>query len=277
MSAVKEPAIASPVAGDVVILCGGRGTRLSEETATIPKPMVRIGGMPILWHIMKMYAHFGFRRFVLALGYRAETVKEFFVAYRATGSDLTLRMDPGTHPEYHGAMDEKDWEITFADTGLNTLKGGRIKRIERYLKSDVIHLTYGDGVADVDLRALYQFHLRHGRIGTVTAVRPPSRFGEMRLNGDLVEHFEEKPQLDSGFINGGFFVFQRRLLGYLTAAEDCDFEFGPLQRLAQDGELVAYRHLGFWQCMDNVRERDYLNRLWDERRAPWRVWEPAQP
>ena len=257
---------------EVVILCGGMGSRLSEETVLKPKPMVEIGGKPILWHIMKIYAYYGYRKFVLALGYRGEDIKKFFYDYRIMAADFTLVMHPDESPQIHNLYEYSDWEITFVDTGLNTLKGGRIKRLEKYIKSDNFLLTYGDGVADINIDDLYGFHTSHGKIGTVTAVRPPSRFGELVLSGEEVTRFEEKPQLGSGVINGGFLVLKRDFLEYLTPDEECDFEFGALQKLAQDGQLRAYHHIGFWQCMDNVRDRDYLNKLWDDNQAQWKVW-----
>jgi glucose-1-phosphate cytidylyltransferase len=257
---------------DIIILCGGRGTRLSEETEKKPKPMVEIGSMPILWHIMKIYSHYGFNRFILALGYRGYDIKQYFYNYRITGGDFALTLDPNFDLKYFNHSNEKKWEIVFIDTGEETLKGGRIKRLEKYIESDPFHLTYGDGVGDIDLNRLVSFHESHHCIGTVTAVRPPSRFGEMTLECDRVTRFEEKPQMDSGYINGGFFVFKKKMLSYLTSAEDCDFEFGPLQQLAKDGQLMAYRHDGFWQCMDNVRERDYLDQQVRSGNAPWMVW-----
>ena len=257
---------------EVVILCGGKGLRLSEETVLKPKPMVEIGGRPILWHIMKIYAHYGYNKFILALGYRGEHIKEYFYNYRILSSDFTLTMDPHKSPKIHNTHEDSDWEITFVDTGMDTLKGGRIKRLEKYIKSDNFHLTYGDAVADVDIGKLFDFHTSGNSIGTVTAVRPPSRFGEMALAGDKVVEFEEKPQLGTGVINGGFFVFKKEFMRYLTPDINCDFEFGALQKLAQDGELHAYNHTGFWQCMDNVRDRDYLNKLWDNNEADWKVW-----
>ena len=257
---------------DVVILCGGRGTRLSEETTKKPKPMVEIGGMPILWHIMKIYSYYGFNRFILALGYKGSQIKEYFYNYRITNADFSLSLDPRSDPKYFNHSDEIDWEIVFVDTGIETLKGGRIKRVEKYIESDLFHLTYGDGVSDVDLSKVVKFHESHGCIGTVTAVHPPSRFGEMALEGENVLEFEEKPQMGSGYINGGFFVFNKTMLLYLTDDESCDFEFGPLQRIAREGKLKAFRHDGFWQCMDNVRERDYLDHLIRTNNAPWTVW-----
>ena len=256
----------------MVILCGGAGTRLREETEIKPKPMVEIGGKPILWHIMKIYSSYGFNKFVLALGYKGEYIKNFFYQYRFTCNDFTINLDPHTPPKIHSPGNESKWEITCVDTGEKTLKGGRIKRLEPYIEGEYFHLTYGDGVGDVDIAELDRFHQSHNSIGTVTAVRPPSRFGEMIIREDYVTSFEEKPQLGTGVINGGFFVFKREMLNYLTPEEGCDFEFGPLQKLAGEGDLRVYRHDGFWQCMDNVRERDYLNKLWERGDAPWRTW-----
>jgi glucose-1-phosphate cytidylyltransferase len=256
----------------VVILCGGKGTRLAEETVARPKPMVEIGGKPMLWHIMKYYAAFGFNDFVLALGYKAGYIKDFFYHYRLTSADFTITLDPNVDPVIHGSAERDPWKITCVDTGEETLKGGRIKRVEEHLDGEPFMLTYGDGVADIDLRALLESHRATGGIGTVTGVRPPSRFGEMVLDGDKVVSFEEKPQLAQGVINGGFFVFEPAFLDYLTTDEDCDLEFGALQKLAGDGQLHLYRHDGFWQCMDNVRERDYLESLYESGEAPWKVW-----
>lgn len=257
---------------EVVILCGGKGTRLSEETVLKPKPMVEIGGRPILWHIMKIYSHYGYNRFILALGYLGEHVKKYFYDYRLLASDFTLKMEPGRPPQIHNSHEHINWEITFVDTGPDTLKGGRIKRVEKYISSDNFLLTYSDGVANVDINKLYDFHLSHSNIGTVTAVKPPSRFGELLISGDKVTKFEEKPQLGTGEINGGFFVFRKKFLDYLTPDADCDFEFGALDKLAQDGELRVHHHKGFWQCMDNVRDRDYLNKLWANNEAEWKLW-----
>lgn len=258
---------------DVIILCGGKGTRLSEETVMKPKPMVEIGGLPILLHIMRIYSHYGFKRFILALGYKGEQIKQYFYNYRLTSGDLQLELNPEIPPTYFNHSEERDWDITLVDTGPETLKGGRIKRVEKYIKSDSFHLTYGDGVSNVDLDKLVEFHDSHDCIGTVSAVHPPSRFGEMVLKGDSVLEFEEKPQMGGGYINGGFFVFDKKIFSYLTGDEQCDFEFGPLQQIAQEGKLRAFRHDGFWQCMDNVRERDYLNKLIKTNKAPWTVWE----
>jgi glucose-1-phosphate cytidylyltransferase len=257
----------------VVILCGGMGTRMKEETEIRPKPMVEIGGKPILWHIMKIYSHYGFKEFVLALGYKGEFIKQYFYQYRITCHDFTVRLDATMPLSVYGTSEENDWEITCVDTGMSTLKGGRIKRLEPFLDGEAFHLTYGDAVADVDIGKLWAFHQQHGSLGTVTGVRPPSRFGEMELEEDCVVKFEEKPQMTGGKINGGFFVFQRKFLDYLTADEDCDLEFGALQKLSEERQLRIFRHEGFWQCMDNVRERDYLNDLWKSGEAPWKVWD----
>ncbi len=242
---------------DVVILCGGMGTRLSEETETKPKPMVEIGGMPILWHIMKYYSHYGFKKFILALGYKGEYIKKYF-----------NRANP--------LLRENGCEVICVDTGLNTLKGGRIKRLESYINSDCFHLTYGDGLSTVDLNKLAAFHLKHKKTGTVTAVHPPSRFGEMLIKGRRVMEFEEKPQLTTGYINGGFFVFNRKFLDHLTAGEKCDLEFGALQKLSRHGGLMAYKHKGYWQCMDTIRDARHLNKVWDAGNPPWKIWEEGR-
>ena len=258
---------------DAVILCGGKGTRLSEETIEKPKPMVEIGGKPILWHIMKIYSHYGIKRFILALGYKGDKIKEYFFNYKFIGTDYSLKLDQENKIKYLNNSNENDWEIVFVDTGEDTLKGGRIKRIEKYINSDVFHLTYGDGVSDVNLNELIKCHQSHNCIGTVTAVRPPSRFGELNINDDdTVISLEEKPQMGKGLINGGFFIFDKRMLSHLNKDKNCDFEFGPLQEIASSGQLKAFKHNGFWQCMDNIRERDYLNKLIQDEKAPWMLW-----
>ena len=257
---------------DVVILCGGKGTRLSEETNLRPKPMVEIGGKPILRHIMKYYSSFGFNRFILALGQKQDYIKKYFYNYKTTNSDFTLNLAPETSPTFHKSGNESNWEITFIDTGLETLKGGRIKRIEKYLKSDKFHLTYGDGVSNINLDELVKFHDSHNKIATVSAVRPPSRFGEMIIDNDDVKNFDEKSQMHTGYINGGFFVLNKKVMEYLTDNENCDFEFGPLQEIVKNKQLKAFKHSGFWQCMDNVRERDFLDKLTKQGKAPWVKW-----
>lgn len=259
----------------VIILCGGFGTRLREETEIRPKPMVEIGGKPILWHIMKLYSFYGFNEFVLALGYKGEHIKNYFYNYRITSANFTISLDPAIPPRMFSRSDEYQWQVTCVDTGENTLKGGRIKRLQPYVDGEDFHLTYGDGIGDVNIAELTRFHLSHKCTGTVTGVRPPSRFGEMLVEADYVLHFEEKAQLGTGIINGGFFVFNRAFFDYLTDDENCDLEFGPLQQLSHERKLKVYRHSGFWQCMDNVRERDYLNKVWKSGNVPWRVWTNA--
>lgn len=254
---------------EVVILCGGKGTRLSEETITRPKPMVEIGGMPILWHIMKLYSSYGYKKFILALGYKSNYIKEYFYNLRISASDFTLQMKPDHQPIFYNSMEENDWEITFVDTGEDTLKGARVKKIEKYIKSDNFFLTYGDGLSNVNLNSLLNYHESKKTIATVTAVHPPSRFGEMQIYDGLVTNFEEKPQMETGYINGGFFVLNKKIMNYLTTDEDCDLEFGALQKISAEGQLCAYIHNDFWQCMDNVRDRDYLDHLIKTKKAPW--------
>ena len=250
-------------AKELVILCGGKGTRLGEETKKKPKPLVEIGGKPILWHIMKLYSSYGVKRFILALGYKGGKIKEYF----SPDIELEFKKDDKVCSFY---KIKQGWEIVFVNTGLETLKGGRIKRIEEYVKGGTFHLTYGDGIADINIDKLVDFHKSHNSLGTVTAVRPPSRFGELSIdNENNVIRLNEKPQMGQGLINGGFFVFDKKLFSYLNDSSSCDFEFGPLQLITKDGQLKAFQHSGFWQCMDNVRERDYLNELIKQNLAPW--------
>ncbi len=256
----------------VVILCGGIGTRLMEETETKPKPMIDIGKKPILWHIMKMYSTYGFNDFVLAAGYKGEMIKHYFFNYDAIKNDFTIELGKGIC-EVHKNHSEKGWKVTIVDTGESALKGCRIKRIERFIDSDIFMLTYGDGLADINLSDLLAFHKKHGKIGTVTGVRPPSRFGEMIVDMNKVISFTEKPQLSQGMINGGFFVFNRKIFNYLFSDEKCDFEVGPLEQLAKDGELMVYEHKGNWTCMDTQRDMIYLNSLWNSNRAFWKIWD----
>ena len=256
----------------VVILCGGFGTRLREETEFKPKPMVKIGDRPILWHIMKHYAHHGITEFVLVLGYKGEVIKEYFYNYEILNSDVTLELGRRESFEIHSQHDETGWRITLADTGHGTLKGGRLKRIEKYITGETFMMTYGDGLSDLDLSALLRWHESHGRLATVTGVSPISRFGELKLAGDRVASFSEKPEQTSEYINAGFFVFDRGVFDYLTPDEDCDFEFGAMEQIARAGELMIYRHDGFWACMDNQRDVDYLNEIWNRGEAPWKVY-----
>ncbi len=257
----------------VVILCGGKGTRLHEETGFKPKPMVMIGGKPILWHIMKIYAHAGFTDFVLCLGYKGDVIKKYFLDYDLMSCDFTLEFGESRKVLTHGAPMEKGWRITFADTGADAMTGCRLKRVEKYVDTEHLMLTYGDGVANIDVRKLFAFHKSHGKVGTVTGVRPPSRFGELLVEGDAVREFSEKPQTGSGFINGGFFVFDRRIFDYVEDNEKCTFEGQPLSRLASDRELFIYKLQTFWHCMDTYRDMETLNRLWESSHPDWKVWE----
>jgi glucose-1-phosphate cytidylyltransferase len=236
--------------------------------------MVEVGGRPILWHIMKLYAAQGFGEFVLAVGYKGERIKEYFLNYEAMNSDFTVRLGRPHEVQYHRAHAERDWVVTLADTGLAAQTGARIAKAARYLPADddVFFATYGDGVADIDLNALLAFHRAHGRLATVTGVRPPSRFGELLLDGDRVREFSEKPLGTQGRINGGFFVFSRGFLRYVTADDGCILERGPLERAAADGQLAMYAHDGFWQCMDTLRDTQLLQREWDGGHAPWKKW-----
>jgi len=254
---------------EVIILCGGKGTRLSEETKLKPKPMVEIGGKPILWHIMKSYSNYGYKKFILALGYKGHAIKSYFYNCRINQSDFTIKMDPLEKPTYHNTLIDSDWEISLIDTGEETLKGGRIKKLEKYIKNDNFFVTYGDGVADINIKKLLEFHKSHKKIATVSAVRPPSRFGEILIENDNVLSFEEKPQMKEGFINGGFFVFNRKIFNHLHDKVDCDLEFGTLQKIAENKQMNAFKHLGFWQCMDNIREKDYLNELSEKGKEMW--------
>jgi glucose-1-phosphate cytidylyltransferase len=255
----------------VVILCGGLGTRLREETEYRPKPMVEIGGRPILWHIMKSYSHHGFRDFVLCLGYRGSDIKKYFLDYEAMNSDFTVCLGR-REIQYHDEHPEQDFRVTLAETGSDTLTGGRLLRASKYLGADEdFLLTYGDGVSDVNIRQVVDFHRSHGKRATVTTVRPPSRFGVLELSaGGLVERFSEKPTLE-GWVNAGFFVFHRSILDYITG-DQCPLETTPLERLAAENQLMAYRHEGFFYAMDTYREYKYLNDIWAANQAPWKVW-----
>lgn len=256
----------------VVILCGGQGTRLREETEFRPKPLVEIGGRPILWHIMKLYGYHEFREFVLCLGYRGNMIKEYFLNYEVMNNDFTMDLGSRSEISYHGFHDEQGYEVTLADTGIECMTGARIKRVQKHVDGDTFLVTYGDGVSDVNIRALVAFHMDHGRLATVTTVRPTSRFGVLELDpSGVVVNFNEKPQLD-GWVNVGFFVFQRRVFDYLSKDPACVLEREPLQQLAKEGQLVAYRHEGFFYAMDTYREFKLLNDLWDTGKPPWKVW-----
>lgn len=253
----------------VVILAGGMGTRLAEETETRPKPMVEVGGQPILWHIMKHYAHYGFNEFYVALGYKGEMIKRFFLEYFSLSGDLTVNLSNGDVTPFNTKGD--DWVVHLTDTGLHTLGGGRIKRLAPLLKDRAFMATYGDGVANVNLKALAAFHRAQKKLATITAVRPPARFGELTFNGDLVAEFKEKPQIGAGWINGGFMVFEPGALDYIEGDQTI-LETHTLERLAADGQLAAYRHEGFWQCMDTLRDKRLLDGLWQRGEAPWKIW-----
>lgn len=252
-----------------VILAGGMGTRLAEETEIKPKPMVEIGGRPILWHIMKTYAHHGIDEFLIALGYKGNAIKRFFLEYYSLNGSMTLQLAHG-QVKRHGKQCE-DWTVHLIDTGIDTQTGGRLKRLQPHLQDGTFMLTYGDGVSDVDLQALLRFHRSHGRIATVTAVRPPARFGGLVFDGDLAVSFAEKPQIGEGWINGGFFVFEPQVFEYLEG-DGTNLEADTLPRLAADRQLGAYRHKGFWQCMDTLREKRFLESIWQSSK-PWKVWE----
>jgi glucose-1-phosphate cytidylyltransferase len=256
-----------------VILCGGIGTRLREETEFRPKPLVEIGGRPILWHIMKLYAHHGFREFVLCLGYRGSMIKEYFLNYEAMNNDFTICLGRQHKINYHEAHHEQDFHVTLAETGLETATGGRVKKVEKYVDDDdTFMVTYGDGVADLDVRALVDFHRSHGKLASVTMIRPHSRFGVLDVGetGEVAS-FAEKPQLQD-WASAGFFVFNRRVFDLLDG-ESCILEQEPLERLAKEGELMAYRHEGFFYAMDTYREYSHLNELWSSGNAPWKVWQ----
>jgi glucose-1-phosphate cytidylyltransferase len=254
----------------VVILAGGLGTRLSEETDIKPKPMVEIGGRPILWHIMKHYAHFGFSEFYIALGYKGETIKRFFLEYHAISTDITVDLGEGrTHR--HATRPVDDWKVHLIDTGHDTNTGGRLKRLAPFLSDGSFMLTYGDGVSDIPLQKLLDFHRATGKIATVSAVRPPARFGGLVFDGDLVREFQEKPQIGEGWINGGFMVFEPSVFRYLEG-DHSSLEADALDRLAADRQLAAWRHDGFWQCMDTLRELRTLQRHWQGGKPPWKLW-----
>lgn len=252
----------------IVILAGGLGTRLSEETTVRPKPMVEIGGKPILWHILNIYSAHGFNDFVVALGYKGEVIKEYFLNFFAVNNDITVDLATGTTTVHDG--NQPAWRIHLADTGHDTQTGGRLGRLRRQVGSDTFMMTYGDGLADVNVAELVSFHRSHGKLATVTTVRPPARFGGVVFAGDQIVEFTEKPQAEGGWINGGFFVLEPQVLDYI-ADDSTIWERDPLERLAADGELMAYRHKGFWQPMDTLREKKLLEDLWSSGDAPWRV------
>jgi glucose-1-phosphate cytidylyltransferase len=256
----------------VVLLAGGLGTRLAEETEIRPKPMVEIGGRPILWHIMKHYAHYGFSEFLIALGYKGDVIKRFFLDYYTLSRSLTINLATGG-VETHG-HDTEDWTVHLIDTGLYTNTGGRVKRLQPWLQDNTFMVTYGDGVSSVNLRELLRFHRAHGKLVTVTAVRPPARFGGLLFDGDRVARFTEKPQIGEGWINGGFLVCEPGIFDYLES-DSTSFEAHLLEQLAQDGQIMAYKHDDFWQCMDTLRDLRTLENLWNSGAPPWKVWDEA--
>jgi len=252
---------------NVVILAGGFGTRLAEMTDMIPKPMVPVGGHPMLWHVMNIFAAHGHKDFVLALGYKADVIKEYFLNYYSLNADFTVDLSNGSVTHHHAS--HVDWKVTLVDTGLSTMTGGRVRRLKSYLGNEPFLMTYGDGVADVNIEKLADFHRSHGKLVTVTAVHPGARFGELEVKGDRVVSFQEKPQISQGWINGGYFVIEPEFFD-LIAGDATILEREPLEQAAKMGELMAYRHDGFWQCMDTKRDRDLLENLWQSGKAPWR-------
>jgi glucose-1-phosphate cytidylyltransferase len=259
----------------VVIFCGGLGTRLREETEFRPKPMVPVGERPILWHIMKHYAHYGHKDFVLCLGYKGEVIKEYFRNYHWNTSDVTLQLGPRPHIKYHNQHDEEDWTVTLVDTGANTMTGGRLKRVLRFIEDETFLLTYGDGVSDVDINASIEFHKQQGKTITVTAVQPAGRFGDLEIVGNRVTGFKEKAEKQSNRINGGFFVVNKKIGAYIN--DDATvLEQEPLNRLAAEGEIAAFPHEAFWQCMDTFREQQLLTNLWNSGKAPWKIWKSGK-
>ena len=256
----------------VVILCGGQGTRFREQTERKPKPMIEIAGRPILWHIMSFYAGHGYKDFILCLGYMGDAIKRYFLDFAAMQSDFTVDLSAPNKIEFHQGG-TRDWKVTCVDTGEATMTGGRLARVAPYLKGDDFMLTYGDGLSDVDVPALVKFHQAHGKIATVTGVRPPGRFGELVVDGPRVRTFAEKPEEgEHGVINGGFFVFKKAMLGYVQPDEACTLEREPLENVARDGQLMVHQHRGFWQCMDTYRDLVKLEESWAGGAAPWRTW-----
>lgn len=253
----------------VVILAGGYGTRLNEETIVKPKPMVEIGGKPILWHIMNIFWANGFKEFIIALGYKGEVIKEYFLHYYNCQNDFTVFLETGDVAV--SKKNHKNWIVHLVDTGIDTMTGGRIQRLKNLLSEEPFMLTYGDGVADVNIKKLVEFHKSHGRIATVTTVRPAARFGGMKFRGNKVLEFKEKPQTEEGWVNGGFFVFQPDIFRYL-GDDDTILEAAPLENLARDGELMAYKHESFWQCMDTIRDKHLLENYWQSGNAKWKIW-----
>jgi glucose-1-phosphate cytidylyltransferase len=254
-----------------IILAGGRGTRLGQITETIPKPMVSIGNKPIVWHIMKYYAHFGYNDFIISAGVKANVIKEYFLNFDLYNQNFTKDFSTG-ELFIHDKVEEIDWKISVIDTGINTLKGARIKRLEKFLDGPIHMVTYGDGLSNIDIKKLVEFHKSHGKIITISGVHPPGRFGDIKEKNSQVISFEEKPESSGGMINGGYMVFNKILLNYLTTNESCDFEFGALEALALKGEVMVYKHSDKWACVDHGRDLVHLKKLWNENKAFWKVW-----
>jgi glucose-1-phosphate cytidylyltransferase len=252
-----------------IILAGGYGTRLAEETEVRPKPMVRIGEHPILWHVLRIYAHHGVSDFYIALGYLGDEIKRYFIDRQTLGGSMTVDLGSGAIERY--GLEHEPWKVHLVETGLETMTGGRIRRLQKHIGQETFLVTYGDGVADIDVKKLIEFHKAHGRLATVTAVRPPARFGGLVFDGDRVVEFSEKPQAGEGWINGGFLVCEPRVFDYLDS-DGSVFETDALERLAAEGQLCAYRHHGYWQCMDTLRDKRNLDALWRSGHAPWKVW-----
>ena len=256
----------------VIILAGGRGTRLGSKTDNIPKPMVQIGNKPVLWHIMKTFSYYGLNDFIICLGYKSQIIKDYFYHYKINNNDFTIDLKTDDI-QYFNLSNEDHWKVSLIDTGLNALKGSRIKKIEKYLEADTNILTYGDGVANINIKKLVEFHESHGKTLTISGVHPPARFGEIVEKNNRVLSFEEKPQTSVGIINGGFMVFNKKLFDYLKEDDDCDLEVGPLQELTKAQETMVYKHSGSWECMDHERDILHLNNLWYRNKAFWKVWE----
>lgn len=254
----------------VIIFAGGLGTRLGTITDFIPKAMVQIGDKPMIWHIMKTYSHYGFKDFILCLGYKKEVIKEYFYSYNLWSTDFRIQLG-NKKIKTLSSHDEVDWKVTLVDTGSNSLRGARLKKVEKYLSNDINMMTYGDGVADINIKQLVKFHRSHKKILTITGVYPPSRFGEIEANGSKVLSFREKPQIRSGLINGGFCVFDKRLFKYLSNKDDCDLEHEVFEKLASSGQAMVYKHLKNWACVDTERDLRYLNQVWNENKAFWKV------
>lgn len=254
-----------------IILAGGYGSRLGDITNVVPKPMVEIGGKPILWHIMKIYSHYGINDFIICLGYKADVIKDYFLHYDFRNNDFSIEIGSG-NIEFLNNNDENNWKVTLIDTGINSEKGARLKKVEKYLEDDINLLTYGDGLANINVKELINFHVNMGKMLTISGVRPPARFGELVADGNVLKSFEEKSQTSKGLINGGFMVFNKKLLEFLTEDDACDLEYGLFEDLAKNKEISVYKHKGLWACMDNERDMNNLNMLWKNNKAFWRIW-----